>query len=153
MTTAALDVDYELEEELTRKRRDGSLIRDKAKMVVEAMLDVLARKGLNPETSDAVRFQILDRMVDLGDLKPKPNAMPTGQGGAAFAVQIILPPGAAAPGHPNVLTAQAHQVATPQAPIIEIPFASDELPPAPAHVRARFNPETSNAELHAAAEA
>lgn len=137
--------DYELEQELAVKRRDGSLLQLKARLGVEALLDVLIRKGISLETPDALRLQIYDRLVELGDAKPKPNlaSIP----GAGFAVQIVMPGGMA----PQTIAA-----ARPAAPVIDQPTgeslipqlavlsALDELGPTPPHVLAaarRMPPE------------
>lgn len=143
--------DGDLDRAVAEDRRDGTLIVPKCDAILEASLEDMARYVFNPETAHAVRLQYLGFIKALRQER-SPNQPTMAGAGAAFAVQIILPAGAAAPGMPQVVNVQG-QVATPQAPIIEIPFASDDpLGDAPPHVQAaalRLAPETANAELHA----
>lgn len=130
--------DGDLDDEEVLARRDGTLIERKCDALIEASLEDIGRYIFNAETSHAVRLQYL-QFVNTIQKERRAQRVPTATvGGPAFAVQIVLPPGAAAPGSVTTVlaTPMQGQVETPQAPIIEIDFDDLGLPPTPAHVRA-----------------
>lgn len=135
-----LDTDYVLDDELRRLRKDGSLIKLKARMGLEASLDVLIRKLLNLELPDAMRLQIFDRLVKLAGLDvPAPIQA---SAGATFAVQIVMPPGAQVPATASPIVHLAGQSPTDKAPVLD-QLADRDLPPIPAYLRrGSTSPET-----------
>jgi len=127
---APLDIDYVLADEIVRGRKDGSLIRDKARMLYEyfaltKMADILQ----DPQQPVSVFMQIADHLAKTGDINPKANVQGMAGGGTGFSIQINMPNGQVAVGMPNI---------TPTAPEPKTLTLSnlgtaevDELPPKP----------------------
>lgn len=89
------ETDYELRDELEVKRKDGSLIRDKCRMLVEDVIIPQAFYALtDPEASHATKLDYARQIIDIADVKPKPNVQPPGAG---FAVNIVIPEHGAKP--------------------------------------------------------
>lgn len=85
--------DYELDKELERLRRDGSLARVKLGMVFENVIIPWFVTCLrNPEVPVSAKLQIVDRVTKLGNLEPRPE-MAGLSGGSQFGVVINLPGG------------------------------------------------------------
>lgn len=136
------DLDRVVEEGL----RTGALTEVKAMALREAFLETAARFVFNPETPHSTRLEYM-RWVDQVIKEVRAARLPAaGVAGAGFAVQIILPNGAGAPGSITAVGTipGQHQVETPQAPILDIPFDDLGLPATPDYVRAaaaRITPE------------
>lgn len=139
----------ELKQAIEEGRRDGTLLEGKVDALLEVSLDVCGRVILNLETPHPIRLQYLAELRTLRkELKAaRQQSLPVGPMGSTFAVQIVMPPGAAPPGasaSPVMHLAGRSPTDTPAAPLIDIPFDDLGLPPAPDHIRAaaqRLNPE------------
>lgn len=130
------DLDQAVEEGL----RDGTLTERKALALREAFLETAARHVFNAETPHSTRLEYM-RWVDQVIKDERATRLPgagIGAGAPAFAVQIILPPGSPPPGSIAAVVPipGQHQVSTPQAPILDIPFDDLGLPATPDYVRA-----------------
>lgn len=124
-----VDVDYDLDLELTRGRMDGSLIRSKARMLLDefgmiTLANILRELG-GPAS---IKLDAIKQLVEIGDMKPKVNA-PVATG-TALNITFNMPPGVPpAPGMYNPLEAQpeAETLVIDLTPVV----VEDELPPIP----------------------
>ena len=85
----AKDTDYSLPEVLDTYRKDGSLIREKARVLAEQWLDQIYPRLVDPEIPTPQLLDIGKELFKLGDLLPKTNA-PTGPSGPAFSISINI---------------------------------------------------------------
>lgn len=81
--------DAELEALLAEFRRDGSLIREKARLLTEDGLEELYRRMQTGDTPTSVFLDIMKYLAEVGDLKPKQSNTP--QQGPAFSITINIP--------------------------------------------------------------
>lgn len=125
----SVDSDYDFDQVLRGQfRKDGSLLRDKARVAVEAVLDPFVTNLLRDECSHSSRIEGLKFLADLGDAMPKKNevAVP----GAGFSIVLNLsnatPPTGSNPSDGGLKVIDV----TPQAVLdIDPPLASlDGLP-------------------------
>lgn len=118
--------DYDLNQVLEQKRRDGSLIRDKARMMSEAWLDRVYPRMVDPDIPTSALMEIGKTLIELGDLKPKKDIGPV-QSGPGFSITINIPQ----PGNnpPITLTGTTLDI-TPDAPVSSEPDDTEDLLPA-----------------------
>lgn len=98
------DRDYELEEVLETYRRDGSMIREKSRVLVEEWLDKLYPRMIDPDISTSALLEVGKVLIELGDLKPKKDMGPA-QVGPNFSISINIPQANGA--EPIVITGEA----------------------------------------------
>ena len=84
------DRDYELEKVLDTYRRDGSMIREKSRVMTEEGLEPLYRRMVDPDIPTSALLEIMKFLSELGDLKPKKELAQTNQG-PAFSITINIP--------------------------------------------------------------
>lgn len=87
------DADYSLPAALDVYRKDGTLLREKARMLAEKWVDQIYPRLVDPDTPTPQLLDIGKELFKLGDLLPKTNA-PTGPTGPAFSITINVPTGA-----------------------------------------------------------
>lgn len=107
MLTLNKDSDYELSEVLEQFRQDGSLIKGKARVLAEVFLDKLYPRMIDPDISTNTLLDVGKVLIELGDLKPKAQAV-TGNVGPNFSISINIPQPDGAP--PIVITGHAVDV-------------------------------------------
>ncbi|MGZ5183589.1 MAG: hypothetical protein ACXWCO_00655 [Caldimonas sp.] len=91
--------DYDLAEEIRAGRADGSLLRRKARLLLEAMgFPHMAKVLANPNAPDSSKMDVLKFLLELGDMKPKQAQVASG--GTGLTVNISLPAGFV-PGAPQ----------------------------------------------------
>lgn len=117
------DSDYQLNDVLETYRLDGSLIRQKARVLTEAGLDRAYAILMDPDTPRSVFIDLMKYLMTLGDMVPKQTAQP--QQGPAFSIQINIP------GQSQPMVIDATPVAAATNPIDADPT---ELPPLPDHL-------------------
>ncbi|MEM0462419.1 MAG: hypothetical protein QW318_09505 [Candidatus Caldarchaeum sp.] len=89
-TSEDLENSYDLNEELTRKRKDGTLIREKARMIVETLgLPYLAQVLCDNTVPAQSRLAAMKLLSVIGDLEPK--AIAGGSGGPQMVIQFNIP--------------------------------------------------------------
>lgn len=71
-------------------RRDGSMLREQARLFVEDWLEVIYPRLRDPDTPTSALLAIGDRLIELGDLKPKKEA-PQVATGPGFSITINIP--------------------------------------------------------------
>ena len=118
------DSDYQLNDVLETYRLDGSLIRQKARVLTEAGLDRAYAILMDPDTPRSVFIDLMKYLMTLGDMVPKQTAQP--QQGPAFSIQINIP----GQSQPMVIDA------TPVTQDAQGPQDPTELPPLPEHLAA-----------------
>ena len=84
------DADYSLPAALDVYRKDGTLLREKARMLAETWVDQIYPRLIDPDTPTPQLLDIGKALFTLGDLNPKNNA-PTGPAGPAFSISINIP--------------------------------------------------------------
>lgn len=84
------DRDYDLREVLDVFRRDGSMIREKAKVLVEEWLEKVYPRMCDPDLPTSALMEIGKTLIELGDLKPNKNVQ-QGPTGPAFSITIQIP--------------------------------------------------------------
>ena len=84
------DRDYELEQVMDVYRRDGSMIREKSRVLVEEWLDRLYPRMVDQDIPTSALLEIGKVLIDLGDLKPKKDIGPVQQG-PGFSITINIP--------------------------------------------------------------
>lgn len=84
------DTDYNLPDLLGTYRKDGSLIREKARVLVEDWLDRIYPRMQDPETPTSTLLAIGESLIRLGDLAPKQGAQGA-PAGAGFSITINIP--------------------------------------------------------------
>lgn len=136
------DIDYDLDEQLARGRADGSLIRTKAKMLLEHFglpkLSDILNDPKSPASTilDASRF-----LMRLADMEPKANTsaptgtqlnitfnIPTASQGPGQGNPLNITPGAAGPTTKMTLSLGA---SSPDPIIDQVCQADVDLPPKP----------------------
>lgn len=86
---ATTDADYDVTEELGVLRKDGTLIRDKARMLVEEVFLPQAFYAMtDPDASHQTRLDYAKQIIEIADVKPKQNQA---QAGGGFTVNIMIP--------------------------------------------------------------
>lgn len=117
------EVDYNLEEELERRRKDGSLIKLKARMIMESEgLPSLHGMLSDREVKPADRLQAMKLLASLGDLEPRGIAVNTG--GPAMVIQFNIP----TPGKPAPITDVIETTAEPVVTETPAPVAAPAPP-------------------------
>ncbi len=86
----AEDRDYELKKVLETYRRDGSMIREKARVLTEEGLDNLYARLTADELPTSVFLDLMKFLAEIGDLKPKQSNTPVNPG-AGFSITINIP--------------------------------------------------------------
>ena len=107
MSNLTTDSDYELEKVLQSYRIDGSMIRGKSRALVEVWLDRLYPRMVDPNISTSGLLEVGKVLIELGDLKPKRDLLPT-QTGPNFSISINIPQANGAA--PIVITGHATDV-------------------------------------------
>jgi hypothetical protein len=82
--------DYVLEEVLEAMRKDGSLIREKARVLTEDGLERLYRRMCDNDLPHGVLLDIMKYLAEIGDLKPKTLKDPS-NAGPGFSITINIP--------------------------------------------------------------
>jgi len=90
------DRDYKLQEILETYRRDGSLIREKSRVLVETWLDQIYPRLIDPDMPTSGLLDIGKVLIELGDLKPK-NSVAQQTSGPGFSITINVPSHTGAP--------------------------------------------------------
>lgn len=117
-----MDADYELEAELERRRKDGSLIKLKALVLLDESMAHLGRFTVNPELSLAQRIDLNTYLrKEAGIDKPE-----QGPAQVPFSININLPG---------------------QAPMVFTATPIDELPEQPAHIALKIPDFDANRDL------
>lgn len=119
------DTDYNLPELLGTYRKDGSLIREKARVLVEDWLDRIYPRMQDPETPTSTLLAIGESLIRLGDLAPKAGAASTTPG-SGFSITINIPQ---QNGESITITGRQAETAEP-APMLDI-TDFNPLPPKP----------------------
>lgn len=83
------DRDYKLAEVLETYRKDGSLIREKARVLLEDWFDRIYPRLADPDTPTSTLIDISKILVEVGDMKPK--ATSTAPQGPGFSITINIP--------------------------------------------------------------
>lgn len=122
------DSDYELEKALEIKRRDGSLIREKSRMLLEEGLPTIYARMSAQDVSTSAFMEIMKYLAELGDMKPK-TAAPVVVPGAGFSITINVPQNAVGPA-PVIIEGTASPVSSEET-IDALPSFDDALPDAP----------------------
>jgi len=126
------DRDYQLEEVLETYRRDGSMIREKSRVLVEEWLDRVYPRMVDPDIPTSALMEIGKTLIELGDLKPKKDITPT-QTGPGFSITINIPQ---SDGKPPITI---EGTATPVAPVGSDDDDTVEELPAPPTGETNFN--------------
>jgi len=84
------DRDYELREVLDTYRRDGSMVREKARVLVEDWLDRIYPRMTDDTIPTSALLEIGKTLIELGDLKPKKDVALANQG-PGFSITINIP--------------------------------------------------------------
>ena len=84
------DRDYELKEVLDTFRRDGSMIREKSRVLVEDWLERLYPRMADPDIPTSALLEIGKTLIELGDLKPK-KELAQANTGPGFSITINIP--------------------------------------------------------------
>lgn len=123
---ANADTDYDLPTLLGTYRKDGSLIREKARVLVEDWLDRIYPRMQDPDTPTSSLLAIGETLIKLGDMAPKAG---TGApAGPAFSITINIPQG---DGKDAItITGTAQHTGEPEAPMLDI-TDFNPLPPKP----------------------
>ena len=82
--------DYVLADVLEQMRRDGSLIREKARVLTEDGLEKLYHRMSMEDLPHNVLLDIMKYLAEIGDLKPKTSDK-TAQQGPGFSITINIP--------------------------------------------------------------
>ncbi len=90
------DTDYDLEEVLEAKRLDGSLIRDKSRALIEVGLDKVYPRLVDPDIPTSALMEIMKYLAEIGDMKPKKEAVQAATG-PGFSITINIPQAGGAP--------------------------------------------------------
>lgn len=117
-------VDPEIEDALAEMRRDGSLIREKSRLMVETWLERIYPRMVSTETPTSTLVEIGKTLIELGDLKPKKD-LAVAATGPAFSITIQLPDTNG--GKPITITSTT----TPENAEYTEVETLDDLPPAP----------------------
>lgn len=117
---ATQNSDYNLEDVLEAKRRDGSLIREKARVLTEDWLDKVYPRMCDPDISTTALMDIGKTLMELGDLKPKKDITPA-QTGPGFSITINIPTSQPNGHDPIVIEG----VALPVEPDYAAPYSSE----------------------------
>ena len=123
------DRDYKLAQVLETYRRDGSMIREKSRVLVEEWLDRLYPRLIDPDLPTSGLIEIGKTLIELGDLKPKNNAVQQASG-PGFSITINIPSQTGAPI--TVIDGTATVVEDKEEP--EELEASDQLCGMPEHI-------------------
>ena len=83
------DRDYKTADVLDQYRYDGSMIRPKARVLTEDLLDKMYGRIQDPDVSTSTLLDIGKFLMELGDMKPKQAAPPSSQ--EKFSVTINIP--------------------------------------------------------------
>lgn len=122
---------HEAEQVLMRSRLDGSLVKDKARILVDLyVVDRLADEVRDRKNANWLEHARM--LIRLGDMEPKSNQAVQGAG-TGFSVNIVIPQGGQAPGAHNPLPA-AEVPTTLTLDVTPTLIASNpdtELPPKP----------------------
>lgn len=99
--------DYELREVLDVFRRDGSLIKEKARVLTEEGLERLYARMILDDLPTSAFLDIMKYLAEIGDLKPKQSKEPVNTG-PGFSITINIPQPDGKP--PIILEAESHRV-------------------------------------------
>ena len=121
------DRDYQLTQVLETYRRDGSMIREKSRVLVETWLDQIYPRLMDPDIPTSGLIEIGKTLIELGDLKPK-NAVQAYTGGPGFSITINIPSHTGTPI--TVIDSTAVEVENSEEQL----EASDELCGMPEHI-------------------
>lgn len=102
---------------------------DRLAQAVDEAADTGTFQGLSNVSGQLIKA--LDRVCELKGYYPDKSAAQTAPAATAFAVQIILPPGAPTPGASPPPSPNAHSPMVVQVPVIDISFdqAAAPMPP------------------------
>lgn len=86
------DKDYDVDDVMEIWRRDGSLLREKARILLEAEgMPKIFLKLQDSELPHSVFIDLVKVLVELGDMKPKQNTQNVAQTGPQFSISITIP--------------------------------------------------------------
>ena len=138
------DRDYKTADVLDQYRYDGSMIRPKARVLTEELLDKLYGRIADPDVSTSMLLDLGKFLMELGDMKPKQNAPPTQQ--EKFSVTNNIPQGAGPPINvTGVMQGDALSGVTVDGdPVIDLPSFAIAIPEeaAPPELAAPVEEET-----------
>jgi hypothetical protein len=87
----AVDADYVLDDVMRTYRLDGTMAREKARVLVEGpWMDRVYHAIMDPELPRSTLLAIGQTLIKLGDLEPKKDA-PAAQAGPGFSITINIP--------------------------------------------------------------
>lgn len=89
MTRTSPITDYELQAVIEELRKDGSLIREKARVLTEEGLKALYARMQDETMPTGTYLDIMKYLAEIGDLKPKQSTTP--QQGPGFSITINIP--------------------------------------------------------------
>lgn len=84
------DTDYSLTQVLSTYRRDGTMIKDKARVLLENWLDRAYGRMCDPDMPSSVLLDYGKILMQLADAGPKANSAPEKPGGG-FSISINIP--------------------------------------------------------------
>lgn len=128
------DRDYKTTDILEVYRKDGSMIREKSRVLVEVWLDKIYPRLVDPDLPTSGLLEIGKALIELGDLKPKNSALQqvTGPG---FSITINIPQSGA---EQPVIEGTAEVVTKPKKSKAKVRNDAaeelDALPPMPDHI-------------------
>jgi hypothetical protein len=128
------DRDYKTQDILEVYRKDGSMIREKSRVLVEVWLDKIYPRLVDPDLPTSGLLEIGKALIELGDLKPKNTALQqvTGPG---FSITINIPQ---SDTDQPVIEGTAEVVTKPRKSKAKVRTVTSEeldaLPPMPDHI-------------------
>jgi hypothetical protein len=85
-----IDTDYDMDEVLGTYRLDGSMLRTKARILLEDWIERIYPRLQDTTTPTSTLLDIGKTLIELGDMKPKTNAQPVATG-PGFSITINIP--------------------------------------------------------------
>lgn len=125
------DRDYKTADVLEVYRKDGSMIREKSRVLVEVWLDKIYPRLVDPDLPTSGLLEIGKALVELGDLKPKNTTLQQNTG-PGFSITINIPQsGTSQP----VIEGTSEVVTKPRKSKAKVMIEQlDALPPMPDHI-------------------
>lgn len=85
-----VDRDYQLKDVLDTYRRDGSMIREKSRVLLEEGLDKIYPRLVDPDIPTSAFMELMKFLAEIGDMKPKANTQQQNSG-PGFSITINIP--------------------------------------------------------------
>lgn len=125
------DRDYKTADVLEVYRKDGSMIREKSRVLVEVWLDKIYPRLVDPDLPTSGLLEIGKALVELGDLKPK-NTTLQQTTGPGFSITINIPQSGQTI---DVIEGTSEVVTKPRKSKAKVRIEElDALPPMPDHI-------------------